>query len=146
VVVGLLLLVTLLFVVAFVLETSRETAPTPEPLTELTAESYLDIVNPLLAEGDAADGAQLVEQYGCIACHRLAGNAHIAPLFEGIADRAGTRRPPLSAEAYIYESITHPAAFVVESYAAAMPQDFAIRLTPDELGDIIAYLLTPDAR
>jgi hypothetical protein len=52
----------------------------------------------------------------------------------------------LSAEAYICESITHPAAFVVENYAAAMPQDFGSRLSPGELGDIIAYLLTSEAR
>jgi mono/diheme cytochrome c family protein len=63
----------------------------------------------------------------------------------GIAERAAARRPPLAAAAYIYESITHPTAYIVEGFSGAMPQNYPERLSERELGDIIAYLLTPDA-
>jgi hypothetical protein len=70
----------------------------------------------------------------------------MAPAFVGIAERAATRRPPLTAAAYIYESITNPSAFIAPGqYNAAMPENFRERLSDRELGDIIAFLLTPDA-
>ncbi len=80
-----------------------------------------------------------------MACHRLGVASKIAPTFEGIAERAASRRAPLTAAAYIYESITHPTAYVVEGFQPAMPQNFSERLTDRELGDIIAYLLTTSA-
>jgi hypothetical protein len=63
----------------------------------------------------------------------------------GIAARAATRRPPLSAAEYVYESITTPTAYVVEGFQPAMPPNYPERLTDQELGDIIAYLLSGDA-
>ena len=97
-----------------------------------------------MQDADPTNGASLIEQYECVACHRIAVN-NIAPKFVDIAERAATRRPPLTAAAYIYESIVHPAAFVVDGYNTVMPQNFRDRLSDRELGDIIAYLLTPDA-
>ena len=99
----------------------------------------------LLQDADPANGASLIEQYECVACHRLAVANNSAPPFVDVAERAATRRPPLTAAAYIYESIVHPAAFVVAGYNTVMPQNFRDRLSDRELGDIIAYLLTPDA-
>ncbi len=120
-------------------------AATPEATLELSPDSYLNQVNALLQDADPAQGSVLVEQYGCIACHRIGAANKIAPAFVGIADRAATRRPPLTAAAYIYESITNPTAFEVEGFNPAMPQNFRERLSDRELGDIIAYLLTADA-
>ena len=62
--------------------------------------------------------------------------------FVGVADRAATRRPPLTAAQYLYESIISPGAYLVEGYANAMPANFAGRLTQAEIGRIIAYLLS----
>lgn len=143
-VIALLVVVTLVFVIEFVTTTASEIAAQAEATPELTASLYADEVAAVLKEADAQRGSALVEQYGCVVCHRLANNK-IAPPFEGIAERGATRRAPLSASAYIYESILHPLAFVVEGYNPAMPQNFRERLTDAELGDIIAYLLTPDA-
>jgi cytochrome c551/c552 len=112
----------------------------------LTSETYMDRVNQLLGNADPQRGDVLIDQYQCGSCHRIAAPNNIAPGYEDIAVRAATRRPPLIAPAYIYESIIHPAAFVVEGYVAAMPQNYAERLSDQELGDIIAYLLTPDAK
>jgi hypothetical protein len=58
-----------------------------------------------------------------------------------LGERAATRREPLTAAAYIYESILYPAAHVVADYPNVMPQNFPQRLSNKELGDLIAYLL-----
>jgi cytochrome c551/c552 len=105
----------------------------------------MDKVTALLQNTNPENGASLIEQYGCVACHRLGVASKVAPSFEGIAERAAARHPPLSAAAYIYESIINPTAYVVDGFQPAMPQNFSERLTDRELGDIIAYLLTPTA-
>ncbi|MFN8529433.1 MAG: c-type cytochrome [Anaerolineae bacterium] len=120
----------------------RHASPTPEAVTET---SYVDIVSGLLEGADPARGAQLIEQYGCVACHRAGAANNIAPAFVGIAERAPTRRPPMPASSYLYESITNPSAFVVEGFNNVMIPNFRERLSDRELGDIIAYLLTPEA-
>lgn len=140
---ALLVLITLIFIIEFVLTTESElAAPTP---VALAADTYREAVSALLADADAASGAQLVEKYNCIACHRLGAENKIAPPFAGVAERAATRRPPLTASAYIYESVTQPMAFVVDGFTPAMPQNYPDLLAEQELGDIIAYLLMPDA-
>ncbi|MBC8099359.1 MAG: hypothetical protein H7Y11_07945, partial [Armatimonadetes bacterium] len=55
--------------------------------------------------------------------------------------RTATRRPPLTAEAYLYESILYPTAYEVEGYTGQMPRTYG-ELSDRDLGDIIAYLLT----
>jgi len=76
-------------------------------------------------------------------CHR---DQAIGPKFPGdppLAARAATRRPGYSAELYLYESITHPDAFVAPGFQSGiMPGDFAKQLSAQDLADIIAYLET----
>jgi mono/diheme cytochrome c family protein len=145
VVIGLFVIITLVFTVVFVTTSESESAAAPEATAELTAAAYMDKVTALLQDASPENGASLIEQYGCVACHRLGVASKVAPSFDGIAERAASRRPPLTAPAYIYESITHPTSYVVEGFQPAMPQNFAERLTDRQLGDIIAYLLTPTA-
>ncbi len=132
----LLAAVTLVFVVVFVIasETGSESIEVNEDYSARVAE--------LLAGADPARGEPLIVQMDCAACHISAAGVGIAPAFEGIAERAGTRRSPLIAAEYIYESILYPTRFVVEGYAGSMPQNYAERLSDEQLGDIIAYLLT----
>jgi cytochrome c551/c552 len=138
----LLLVVAVIFIVAFVVTSGGK----PEPSAEgLTADTYMDTVTALLENADPENGSQLIDHYECAACHR-AGADRIAPSYAGIAARAADRRPPLTAAAYIYESITDPGAYVVEGYSDAMLKNYPERLPDRELGDIIAYLLTPDAK
>ncbi len=135
------------FAVIFVVEFigASENPVRSEPAANLSADTYLDIVTPLLVDADAQNGETLLTTYECVACHRAGAENGIAPAFVGIAERAATRRPPLTAAAYIYESILHPTAYIVEDFSGAMPQNYPERLSDRELGDIIAYLLTPDA-
>jgi cytochrome c551/c552 len=144
-VIGLFILVTIIFIGALALTTESELVVTPTVVAELTADTYMDKVTALLHGADASRGALLVEQFGCIACHREGAVNHIAPSYEGIAENAATRRPPLTAAAYIYESIINPLAYIVEGYNPSMPQNFSQQLSDGQLGDIIAYLLTPTA-
>jgi mono/diheme cytochrome c family protein len=136
VVVGLLVVFAGLFIVIFVVASEPQTAG-PEvdaPIAETE-------VAELLAQADPERGARLVVEHQCVNCHVYAAGM-AAPTWNGVADRAARREPPLSSQAYLYESITQPAAFVVEGYSPSMPQNFRDVLTPEETGDIIAYLLT----
>jgi mono/diheme cytochrome c family protein len=109
----------------------------------LTADTYASEVAQLLAKGNAEAGEALITRYGCVACHAGAGAENkLAPAFEGIGTRAETRRPPLSAAAYIYESIVHPTAFEIEGYSGNMPVIYDSLIPDADLGSIIAYLLT----
>ncbi len=140
-VIGFLIIFAAIFVYAFTNLQPTETTSAP-----ITADSYQDRVAALLANAQPADAEAVVEKYGCGACHRVGAANGIAPSWVGIAERAATRRPPLTAAEYIYESITDPGAYVVDGYPDVMPKDFAQRMSDQELGDIIAYLLTPDAK
>ena len=94
-----------------------------------------------LAGADAIRGLDLSEAYECELCH-WRGDGSTAPLYDGMADVAGQRRENYSAEQYLYEAIVYPAAHLVDGYTDAMPANYGERLTTEEIGHIIAYLLT----
>jgi nitric oxide reductase subunit C len=109
--------------------------------------------------GDAQRGAQLYATLPCASCHDttqpLPGGA-VCPNLGNIATEAGriVRAPDYHGRAkdaagYLRESIVDPNAYVVpgESYHQAdgqsvMPKDFAATLTPAQLDDLVAFLLT----
>lgn len=113
-----------------------------EAVETLQPASYATEVTALLRVGaaDPARGAELVALNGCTSCHANP-TANLAPQFTGIGARAGERRPPLTAEAYLYESIVFPGAYVVEGYSNVMAANYGA-LSDEDLGAIIAYLLT----
>jgi cytochrome c len=113
-----------------------------EQTGSLTSDSCSEEVKALLANADPARGEELVtKKYECGACH-IQGANKTAPEYAGLSERAATAHPPLTAETYIYESIMYPAAHMVEGFANTMPANYKTRLTEQELGDIIAFLLT----
>ncbi len=83
---------------------------------------------------------------GCVSCHNYdaaAGKDDKAPYTAGTATRAATRVPGLSAEDYIRESILNPNAYVVENYKAGdMYQKWGQDLSPQQINDLVAYLMT----
>jgi mono/diheme cytochrome c family protein len=112
-----------------------------------------------LPAGDAARGADLFSQkvksengtaLPCKACHSLQPDAVIVgPSLAGVATRAGSRVPGKSAADYIRESIQNPSAFIVPGNPAfvnngksVMPEGLGNNMSPQNLADIIAYLLT----
>lgn len=80
----------------------------------------------------------------CRICHSLQpGVVLVGPSFAGIADRAANRVPGMTAEQYLYQSITEPDAYVVEGFPAGqMVPNLAEILTQEQIDDLIAFLLT----
>ncbi len=81
---------------------------------------------------------------GCRVCHSLEKDERVVgPSFYGIATRAETRIPGMSAEEYLRQSILDPDAYVVEGYPAGqMLKTFGEILTEEQIQDLIAFLLT----
>ena len=109
--------------------------------SEIDSQAYASQVALAMAGADASRGAELSAGQDCGLCH-LEGDGRLAPLFTGLADLAPQRRPPLSAEQYLYEAVVNPAAHLVAGYSNAMPNNYGERLSQSEIGHIIAYLLT----
>jgi mono/diheme cytochrome c family protein len=104
-------------------------------------------LNVTLPAGDATRGNALFngsapladgQQAGCQACHGTGTGPDLA----GVGTRAATRKPGLSADQYLHESIMQPSALVVDGFADIMPKNFGQRMSAQNLADIIAYLLT----
>lgn len=129
-----------IFVLEF-LQLSEGTGGTDDE--NLTAETYMDVVEPLLVDADPESGRELVELWGCNACHAGANAGRLAPAHAEVMQLAAERRPPLTAAAYVYESIIYPGAYTVEGYQGNMPRIYEQQMPEDELGDIIAYLISP---
>lgn len=125
-----LVFVALLFIASF-----------PEPAPPSPAATPVAVA---LEDASAAQGEALVVEYACSVCH-ITGGGRVAPPFAGLADRAASRRPQLSARQYLLESIVQPGDYLVAGYANAMPGNFANRLSQAEIAHIIAYLLTLSA-
>jgi mono/diheme cytochrome c family protein len=110
-------------------------------------------------QGDAARGAKLFAERPCVSCHDVTRpwpGGDICPNLGNIATEAarivrsreyhGKARTPAE---YIRESIVDPNVYIVPgaSYRTAdgqsvMPKDFGTTLSPAEIDDLVAYLLT----
>jgi len=134
--VGLLVVFAFVFLIIFVIvSTSTGDAP-----VTITADTYSAEVEAVMANADPTLGESLIEERTCAVCHVL-GDGTVAPLFTGIANYAGEIRPPLGAEQYLYEAIVYPGVYVLDGYTNSMPPDL---LAGDEIGHVIAYLMTLD--
>jgi ferredoxin/mono/diheme cytochrome c family protein/coenzyme F420-reducing hydrogenase delta subunit len=100
--------------------------------------------------GDTSAGERLFKgetlgtNTGCQVCHSLEpGVRLVGPSLAGVATRAETSVPGLSAKEYLRQSIVEPRAHVVESFPAnQMPPNFAETLTEQQIADIVEFLLT----
>ncbi|MCS6844587.1 MAG: c-type cytochrome [Caldilineales bacterium] len=110
-------------------------------------------------KGNPEKGKQLFAQTvlagnaGCITCHSLEpGKVLVGPSMAGIASRAGNTVPGQSAEEYLRISIVDTNAYLAKGCnvnapeepcaANLMPADWAQKLTPEQIDDLVAYLLT----
>jgi mono/diheme cytochrome c family protein len=89
----------------------------------------------------------LLEANQCLGCHAVGerGNAAVGPALNGLAARIDTYGLAQSAEAYVYESLVNPAAYLPASCPTGqcpnvMP-GYADRLSDDELNALVAFLL-----
>ena len=103
---------------------------------------------PIAAQADAGRSLYLEDTLGtnagCRICHSLdPGTVLVGPSFDGVATRAATRVPGLSAEAYLRQSILDPDAYVVDGFPAGqMLQSYGELLTAEDIDNLIAFLLT----
>lgn len=100
-----------------------------------------------LPPGDAAHGAELFTASTngappCSTCHTLDESVVIGPSLMGYGERAATRISDKSAEEYTFESITQPASFLAPGFANVMYTNYAAVFTPQEVADLMAYLLS----
>lgn len=119
-------------------------APEPEPTQELAA--VVDPQRGLEIFVNGGESEWYTADLACVTCHSLDGSVSAeddaGPSLLGIADRAAGRVPGLSAEEYLRESIMTPAEFLAPTYRNGMSRVAAEYLTPTELEDLIAFLLT----
>jgi len=137
--IGLLVVFAFIFLIVFIVA-STSTGEVPPTISE---DTYLAEVNTALEDADPAVGESLIEEHTCNVCHVL-GDGTVAPLFTGIANRAEEIRPPLSAEQYLYEAIVYPSVHIVDGYTNSMPNNYDELMTEQEIGHVIAYLMTLD--
>ncbi len=92
-----------------------------------------------------APGRQLFTQYGCNACHVLSDARAvgiIGPALNDIGARAGAIVAGQSAQEYVRLAIIKPNDHIVEGYAAnLMPQDYGLRMSDQDLAELVNYLL-----
>jgi nitric oxide reductase subunit C len=113
----------------------------------------------VVTSGDAARGARLYETLPCASCHDISHpwpGGDICPNLGNIATEAGRivresdyHGRAKDAAGYIRESIVDPNAYIVPrpTYRQAdgqsvMPKNFGHTLTPAQLDDLVAFLLT----
>lgn len=109
--------------------------------------------------GDAAKGQALFSQSvlagngGCSTCHSLEpGKVLVGPSLAGVASRAGSTVPGETAEQYLHQSIVDTNVYLAKGCNTAdpeapclanlMPQNWAEKLSTQEIDDLVAYLLT----
>ncbi|MBK8027882.1 MAG: c-type cytochrome [Chloroflexi bacterium] len=138
VIIAVVLLVTA--AVAFFVALLIFSPSTDSQASDATPEDYSAIAERLVTIGDATRAQPLLEKYACIACHVLGGE-NVAPPWETISEVAAQRVPPMTTAEYVYESIVHPGAYLVEGYPASMPQDYGSRMSEQEIADVLVYLL-----
>jgi putative heme-binding domain-containing protein len=85
------------------------------------------------AEANAADGKQVYQKNGCMACHAIGGQGgKIGPAL----DKSGEK-----GKDYILESIVDPNKTVTKGYAPnIMPKNFKDKIKGDELTALVDYL------
>ena len=108
-------------------------------------------VNPTLSatsQGDPARGADIFnngkgDAPACATCHTLDSSTKVGPGLGSLADRAGTRVGGQSARDYVYAHITAPGTFVVPGFGNIMYNQYAAKLSQQDIADVIAYVLGP---
>jgi mono/diheme cytochrome c family protein len=100
-----------------------------------------------LPPGDAIRGADLFNQSingapPCATCHTLDGSARVGPSLQNFAANAPAHSGDASLEDYTYTSIVQPSAYIVEGFSNIMYGQYGRQLTPQQIADLIAYLLT----
>lgn len=88
-------------------------------------------------------GAQLVKDYGCVACHSAGTEKLVGPGWGGVYGsqvKLSDGSQVLADDAYLVESIREPNAKIVDGYTAGVMPAYANLLKEDEVKAIVAYI------
>lgn len=100
---------------------------------------------PAAASDPAALGAQLVKDYGCVACHASDDKRLVGPgwggLYESSVSLADGSKVTAD-DAYLAESIRQPNAKIVAGYPPGVMPAYDTLLKTEEVNAIVAYLHT----
>ncbi len=82
---------------------------------------------------------------GCVTCHALDEDfVLVGPSLAGLADRAGSRVPGMTASDYVREAIVAPDAHVVDGFEPGqMPGGWDELLTKEQIDSLVDLLLLP---
>lgn len=97
------------------------------------------------ASDPAALGAQLVKDYGCVACHASDDKKLVGPGWGGLVDSSvslADGSKVTADDAYLAESIRQPDAKIVAGYPPGVMPAYDTLLKNDEVNAIVAYLHT----
>ena len=117
-------------------------------LAELTRDQVMaDVPAEIVAAieaGDIEEGMQISELQGCAGCHSLVEDEVLSgPSWYDIGNTAVGRVDGESPALYFYNSITSPNSFVVRRFdSGVMPDNFEETLSDEEMGHLIAMLLS----
>jgi cytochrome c oxidase subunit II len=81
------------------------------------------------------DGLEVFLDNGCASCHTLSAASATAEVGPNL-DRALRGRD----QSFIRQSIVNPQARLAAGYGRTMPGGYGERLSPDELGALVAFL------
>jgi mono/diheme cytochrome c family protein len=88
-------------------------------------------------------GKQVYREKNCASCHQIGSEGGtVEPPLTQIGTVAATRKPGMSADDYIRESILDPGAYIVPGYPDTMPRGLARGLSQEDFDDLVRYLLT----
>lgn len=135
-------------------EGAVEILPTPEPpkLAELSDDEIYAGLDPAVQDAilnaNLANGETIALTFGCVGCHALDPNQTMTgPTWHNMGDTAVTRIPGQSPAAYLYESIVQTDAYIVPDYPAnIMPANFGETMSPEQVADMVAYLLAQNGQ
>lgn len=87
-------------------------------------------------------GWEIYQQKHCSSCHRIDGDGGGTggPALTRIGSAAETRRPAMSADEYLRESVLDPGAYVVPGYPDTMPRGQARDLSQNDVDALVRYL------
>lgn len=102
--------------------------PSPEAAAAVVADA-----SPAAAPAPAATPEEALAKFACSSCHAM--DSHDALVGPGLVD-VGARLT----ETLIRQSVLDPNAVIAEGFPAAMPADFAEKMTVKELEMIVQYL------
>ncbi len=100
-----------------------------------------------LPEGDASRGETLFTENingspACSTCHSLDAVRLVGPGLGGYGDNSETRVEGQSSEEYTYNAIVRPGDFLAGDYGNLMYTEYKLKLSEQEIADLIAFLLT----